>query len=969
MNADRTCSDPIRFAFVCVHSRFIFFALFVVVLAATPCKLAAQTQELDPATLVEALAREGMGELLLHLVETEQPQDPVLARQIELAGLRLEYQRLVSQARLAASQNPQRAGALRNQANEAFERMAEASRRLIADYYDHDQRPIWQTDLAQDLLLDYLQGLHRSAALFAEFGITTETQQQALAEAGPKALVLLTEAKLRLFNLRGEVGRDPKRSSQLQSSGLFFRLFDEYDHRRTPYFMAQAAYLVARLPDDSPYFASLGEQADPRIPNQQASPQSERARLLELADRELTKFTGELSDLTGVRDASVSLRARVLLARGRTEQALKLLDELISGNDRGTAWLTARLARAAALHQMGKPETAIDELNRLRADPAVSGDLRYSLLVTDMSHRLMLAHARQLPPNKRDDAVAQSYQTYQQLMAGPLPGEQIKGLREFIYQRWEASLGDPERADTLPPLVRLAISQVLRRQGQRIIEQLDGLVERGPDLDPDLDDTALREQAGSMLKRAIELTGTLTGPDTEPAIRSEAMFNQAMAMHWTAPKDPANRIKLTAILTDLADQMPAQPVAEDAISVSVLLLRELHQVLPTPLEVEEAYGRAAGVLFNKFPVSAAADSERLYYGYSVLQTAGRYRDAVQMFFSVPFDHDDYFQAQRQALISLGELYKQSEPTARPRVRRELSAVMKRVTAEAQQVQDSLVNPDRARSARRAAATAGLIRAELALSEGEFDAVLKELDGFERTYPDEDDLVSQALEYRIVALTDAGQHEVLAVEARQMLEDFPDQAASVIDSVLSQADLRIERLHAQAATADNVTRKSLLDEASGQAKSAAVLSGLLLDWASTQSLDAEQLLPFEVIRAKTLRLSGQIDPAVDILSRLIQDHPQDAQVMLEYAQALYDRGDEDSLIEAVRWYDRLITGLGQPFPKEWWIAWMRRLQINDRLNEGTAEIPLRVRQLRMTDPDLGGPVTRQELQRLEYKYSR
>jgi len=820
-------------------------------------------------------------------------------------------------------------------------------------------------------LLDYLQGLHQSAPLFAEFGVTTEAQQQALATAGPEALALLTDAKLRLFNLRGEVGRDPSRSSQLQSSGLFSRLFDEYDRRRTPYFLAQAAYLVARLPDDSSYYQNLGKQTNPRIPDQQSTPKRERARLLDLADRELARFTGDLGGLSGVRDASVSLRARVMLARGRAEPALRLLDELLDGDDRGTAWLTAGLARAAAFWQEGKRESAIDGLNRLRADPTVSGDLRYGLLVTDMTHRLMLAHAQQLPPNKRDAAIARSYQPYLQLLAGPLPGEQVKALRQFIYQRWESTLGDPGQTETLPPVVRLAISQVLRKKGQRIIEELDGLVEREPDTDTDTDadDSPLREQAGSMLERAIKLAGTLTGPQVDPAIRSQAMFNQAMAMHWTAPKDPVNRLKLTAILTDLADQMPDQPVAEDAIAASVLLLRELHRVQPTPPEVKEAYERAAGVLFSKFPTSAAADGERLYYGYAVLQAAGRYRDAIRMYLRVPFDHDDYFQAQRQLLISLSALYKQSEPTAGPRVRRELSAAMKRVTTEAQQVQDSLVNPDRARSARRAAATARLIGAELALGDREFDAVLKNLDGFERAYPGEDDLISQALEYRIVALTDAGRHEALAVEAKRMLEDYPDQAASVIDHVLSQAELRIERLQVKAATADSVTRKSLLDKAQGQARAAAVLSGFLLDWANTQSLDAGRLLPFELIRAKTLRLSGQVQPAAEILRQLIHDFPDDAQVMLEYAQTLYDRGDEDSLIEAVRWYDRLITGLGQPFPKEWWVAWMRRLQINDRLNEGTAEIPLRVRQLRMTDPNLGGPVTKRELERLEYKYSR
>jgi tetratricopeptide (TPR) repeat protein len=977
MNADKAGITTIRLTFICVYSRLILAAVMAATLVATPGSVVAQVQELDPATLIEGLAKEGMGELLLHLVETEKPQDPVVARQVELAGLRLEYQRVSALARRSALQNPQETKALRAQPRQAFDRLAQASRSLIKEYYSNDRRPIWQTDLAQDLLLEYLQGLHQSAPLFAEFGVTTREQQAALAEAGPEALALLVDAKLRLFKLRGEVGRDPARSQALQNSGLFFRLFDEYDGRRTPYFLAQAAFLVAGLPEDSPYFKALGTQDGLRIPNQQGTPDKERARLLELADRELVRFTGDIGDFSSVRDASVSLRARVLLARGRPQQAVELAQELIDADDRGIAWLTARLMRGGALHQMGRTESAIDELNQLRVDPAVIGDLRFGLLVTDATHRVMLDYANQQSPNKRDAAVARSYDPYLELLSGPIPGEQVKGLRDFIYQRWESTWEDTDRPEgsppvlppVLPPVVRLAVSQVLRQQGQEILEQLDSTQDGAAVVDGGESEKTRRDRARRMLERAITLAGTLTSEQTDPEIRSGAMFNQAMAMHWLSPKDGQNRLELTGILTDLGEQMPGQPVAEDAIAASVLLLRELHQVLPTPAEVEQAYERAAGVLFSKFPVSAAADGERLYYGYSVLQSAGRYRDAIEIYQRVPFDHDDYFQAQRQVLISLNEVYKQAQPTGQPRARRSLDTAMKRVLSEAETMRDSQVNPDRARAARRAAGTAVLIRAGLAMGEQEYDAVLKELDGFEQAYPGEDDLISQALEHRIVALTDAGRHEALAVEAKRMLAGYPDQAASVIDSVLSGTDLRIDRLVAQAATADSIKRKALLAEVEAQAQAGAVLSGFLLEWAGGQSMDARELMPFEVIRAKTLRLSGQVEPAAELLGGLIREFPDDVQVMLEYAQALYDRGDEDSLIEAVRYYDRLITGLGQPFPHEWWVAWMRRLQINDRLNEGTAEIPLRVRQLRMTDPNLGGPVTKQELERLEFKYSR
>jgi len=929
----------------------------------------AQPAEMDPSALIDALSRQGMGELLEHLMKTQPPDDPVVARQVRIAQLRLEYQHLSRQADDALSLDPVKAASIRAKSLEVFEQMLQASRELIQAFYGHDARPIWQTDLAQALLFDYLQGVHQSAPLFEEFGVTTQKQRDALAQAGPEALKLLADADLRLFHLKGEIGRDldTSRSRRLESSGLAFRLFDEYAKRRTPYFLSRAAYGVARLPDDSPYFTGLGSSDSRQVPNQKAAPDQERARLLKLSYEQLESFTGELSDLSEVRASSLSLRGRVLLAQGQVDEALKVIEALIESGEGGYAGFTAQMARVSALARLGRYGQAQEALAGLRDGPMVVSELRYRLLVADLTHRVMHDLAVRLDGTARDEAVAASYEPYLSLLSAPVSGDRSQGLRDFIYKRWASTVQDHDQADALPPMVRMAVSQVMRQEGQRLAQQILAAQRQGTIDEVDLDE--LREKANLKLNAAIRLAQSLWGKHTPPTIRGEAMYNQAMAMYWLSPNDPANRLKLTAILTDLGQQMPEQAIAEEAITVAVTLLHEMHQVLPAPIEVQEAYERAVGVLFKQFPFSASADGERLYYGYAVLSASGRHREAYSMFGRVPFDHDDYFRAQRQGLLALREVYRQADPVDRPRVWRELESAMKRVTREAQPIADSLVNPDRARAARRCTATAKLLAADLGMDAHKYQAVLDALKDFEPAYPGESDLIGQALELRILALSDSHQHEALGETAKQMIADYPDEAAPVIDDVLSRADERIDRLRSQAAIADASSRQELVDEAEEQAKAAAMLSELLLGWAQEQGFDSEQLMPFELIRARTLRLSGRVVPAVGILRGLVDDYPHDAQVVLEYAQALYDLGDEDSLIEAVRYYDRLITGLDQPFPKEWWIAWMRRLQINDRLNEQTDEIPLRVRQLRLTDPDLGGPVTKQELERLEYIHSR
>ena len=915
---------------------------------------------MDPAALIDELSRQGMGELLEHLMQTDPPDDPVVAKQVQIAQLRLQYQYLSSQADQALTSNPSSAVKLREQSVMVFEQMLDASRALIRDFPNHDARPIWQTDLAQTLLLDYLEGIHQSAALFDEFGITTPKQREALAEAGPEALGLLMEADRRLFTLQSEIGRDldSTRKSELESSGLYFRLFDEYAKRRTPYFLSRAAYLVARLPNDSAYYKSLGDTARGRFPNQKATANQERERLLELAYQQAEAFVGELSDLAGVRASSQSLHGRVLLSQGKPEAALASFDELIDTGEGGLAGLTAQMARVQALLKMGRTSQVHEGLSSLAGDPLVENDLRYQLLLADLKHRVLQTFAKKESGAARDRAMAESYDPYLALLSRVQSDPRAQGLKGFIYQRWADMAEDSEAAKALPAVVRLAIVEVMRQEGQRLAQQAD-----------DGDNANNQNEAQEKLNDAIRLASTLTDAQTDPVLRSQAMYNQAMAMYWRSPGDPTNRLALAGVLTDLAEQMPEQPVSEDAIASAVGFLRELHQVLPVPVEVQQAYERAAGVLFKHFPFSTAADSERLYYGYTVLASSGKYREAVDMYGRVPFDHDDYFRAQRQALLSLEQVHREASAVNRPRVRRELRALMKRVKQEAAPIQDTLVNPDRARSARRAAATATLVEARFAFDLLDYEAVIKTLEGFEQRNREESDLVTEALQLRIESMSHAQRYEMLGETAKRMVADYPDEAAAVIDTVLTRAEQRIDTLRADAQTAGPVTKAKLEEEAQGQAKVAALLAELLLDWAKAQSYEGEDLLPFELARAKMLRLSGALKEAGEILTRLIGQYPRDAQVMLEYAEVLFARGDADSLEQAVSYYDQLITGLSQPYPRAWWVAWMRRLQINDKFGEQTEEIPLRVRQLRLTDPDLGGPVTKQELERLEHVHSR
>ncbi|MEZ6193352.1 MAG: hypothetical protein R3C45_18940 [Phycisphaerales bacterium] len=68
-----------------------------------------------------------MGELLLQ-PDTEKPSDPATAKQVEIAGLRIDYQRLLAEAGRAASHDPQTPETLRKQGEQAFDKLTDATR-------------------------------------------------------------------------------------------------------------------------------------------------------------------------------------------------------------------------------------------------------------------------------------------------------------------------------------------------------------------------------------------------------------------------------------------------------------------------------------------------------------------------------------------------------------------------------------------------------------------------------------------------------------------------------------------------------------------------------------------------------------------------------------------------------------------------------------------------------------------------
>ena len=227
----------------------------------------------DNTVFIDGLARQGMGELLDRLATDKLPRHAVLDQLVEIGQLRIKFSRMPSQddGRLAA-----------------FDKMAGAMRALIKNQSDHELRPLWQTDLAESLMLEKLAGLHQNAAEFCEFGVPTEDQRRAFSEAASEAVELLTDAELRFFQLQNELPREADHEAKRVANGLWDRMMTQYYQTRTPYLLARAAYFTGLLDDDEPLLPGPREQPEDPASAPRSEPRTDAA--IRAGDRKAFTF-------------------------------------------------------------------------------------------------------------------------------------------------------------------------------------------------------------------------------------------------------------------------------------------------------------------------------------------------------------------------------------------------------------------------------------------------------------------------------------------------------------------------------------------------------------------------------------------------------------------------------------------------------------------------------------------------------
>ncbi len=925
---------------------------------ALPC--AAQESRLSRSRLIEGLAERNMALLLGHYLEqVEDELDPV-----ERQTLRAQQALMTYYAGVGNIET-------RTEAVEALGNAIRTQVELIKSNPDHRMRPMWQTDLAELLLIQQVGNVGNRAELFYEFGIPNNEQREVFHDAVLTAYVMSNQSYEGFDALRGQMGRQPEIRRELEESGVLYSL-ERYQDILTPLFLAHAAYYMTLLPDNHPYYADItAGRPNPDVPARASSIALERARLLEDAMTMVEPFARDAADPYGVRKAAMSLAGRISNGTKDFGAAVDMLTPVVADAAIRETVLHLGASLALAYAEAGEAQfgEALDRLGDMESHPLVAATPTFRLLVADATHRILLQDIGRHDAAQQQLMLPTAYEPYFNML-NALPEAERPQWQGYIFVRWEASIPPDANITTYPAMVRLAVAELARSRAEESVSQaIAGSAGA---------DATKLDEARAHFDRAIEAGESLTGEDVPPAIRARGM----MSLGWSILRKEeiaedgqniAAMFRGIDILLEVADKHHTEPVAADAITIAANYANTLHVMSaqqPIP-GAEAVYERVGQVLFTKHDNTPVAENQRVYFAQTMLQNKGKLAEAVEMYGKVRVDSDWYFPALVQRLFTLEILWLQSDAGAS----REFAAQTLLESAEAladegQRTIDQARNPQRVTEATRAVAVSRLVRAALATAARDYEAAIAVLDGFEEDYPNEPEYTSMAIERRINAFVAANRLDEAAAAARQMMTDFPDSAAFIINKVLETLEQEIDSLTSRAeATQVAAQKQEFITSRTQRAAVAVTLSEVLLEWAKVQGFDDEQMLSYRLPVIKALRLSGQAQEAVTRIEPLSKQYPQNGLVLTELADAYYAVGDEQSLRAARPIYIRLVQGLERDKGPGYWHAWVRVLSIADLLNEGADKIVGRVRMLRaQIDQNLGGPEFKSKLEALEAKHA-
>ena len=377
---------------------------------------------------------------------------------------------------------------------------------------------------------------------------------------------------------------------------------------------------------------------------------------------------------------------------------------------------------------------------------------------------------------------------------------------------------------------------------------------------------------------------------------------------------------------------------------------------------KEHYDRLATTLLNliqSFPDHPEL-AEATWLFPVALQAAGRYSEAADEFAKVPSGNKHWEEAQFRRCVCRRlalEAEHGSQPgtkyaAAATRVAEELSRY-----AVAARARAAKLTPTEAHSINRWSAEALVNAAELLVNQSaaQYESALQTVAEFESQYP-ASDLLGRVLTVRIQAYRGLRKF----AQATQILEQYlqttpPEQTGALLSSLARGMQEEVERLQETGQTeaahrlaADSLNTFTQLEKWLRQ---------------DAKRLDSVPLVTFR--RAQMLYISGQSEPARQLMADLLKQNPRNGNYQRLYAQILTAQLPEQPSsiqleIAMAAWTELLKdTTLRKRAPERYWEARYHWLTLLLRAGKA-AEVEHAIQQDQVWHPNLGGPPWQEKL---------
>lgn len=804
-----------------LHRRRLIMVLVMGAATLLACsRTHAQVSNLDDGRFIQGLADRGMQDLLLYYLEKANIQDPVLRLEIQIAQGKLLFQN-------TAAAVEARAGAL--------DSVLDGYRKLIDADPNHWKRLYWKSDMVEYVLTVILPAGSNKAGMFYEFGLPSGAQRERFEQLVPLIATTIKSARDDWWQLQGDLPRDPDFEFRFNNTGEWRRMRVEFGELKVPLYESWANLYLNMTPEA----AKDKEAFEQRIG---------------LADSELKK----LREQPNLNDATIaqidSLRGRFRLMAGAPAEALPLLDTAINTPDLPPdILLTARLARAMALHQQNKTDEAIQYLEEIRREfrdkDLVRADPFSFILTYEAEYRMHKLTADAIKdPVQQKAKMDEAYAVFKRLIDDPaiekagLKAEVEGFINDVLLSQ---SGGEVKDVATEQPMKVLAgISKLMREADEAMAaaQQASGDEQQ-----------QLQKQARELYLKIRGMITTFIGrSDLPEANEAQARFELGKVYYQLNETYNAS-----VAWYELCEKFPAQPLSGRAIGFAATMAKDVWTAHPQEQQAVHHFDRVMKLLIEKYPGTEAAQLFSYTYG-GFLRQQKRFAEAVENYEKVPATHPFYAEAQYEKIVAMHAQWQTSDDT------RAKERLVTAILDAGRAAQPTLAKArqgapaDRSKALQRAQGDLLTIEAEVLAAAGRLADALERLDGFEQKFADHPDLINQALRTQIAINVQRGK----IAEARDVIQtfvkQFPEQGGPLINGVL-------QSIHQRTTDLDRIGNKA---EAQQLRDIGAELAKFLLDWAGRQpELQApDKLLPYQLIYGRQLIASNKASEAVALFEQ-------------------------------------------------------------------------------------------------------